>query len=68
VFFESFYGKTIGKMVTKTHVVDRNNKKPSAWKVIIRTLFRLFPFGPIVFLFGFDCLHDICSRTNVVKN
>lgn len=68
IILESVYGKTIGKMVTKTYVMDKNYKKPSVWKVILRTLFRFFPLGFFAFLFSFYCFHDVWSGTKVVKN
>ena len=68
VILESVYGKTIGKMCTKTSVIDKNFKKPSVWKVILRTLFRFFLFCPLAYLFSFYCFHDIWSGTKVVKN
>lgn len=68
IFLESFYGKTIGKMITKTFVVDKNHKKPSVLRIILRTFFRLIPFGAMAFLFSFSCFHDIWSGTRVVKN
>lgn len=68
IILEAFWCKTVGKMLTKTYVVDKNNKKPSVWKIIIRTVLRFFPLGPIIFLFGFTCIHDILSGTKVIKN
>jgi uncharacterized RDD family membrane protein YckC len=67
IFLESIYGKTFGKMITKTFVVDKNYKKPSILRIILRTLFRLIPFGAMAFLFNFSCFHDIWSGTRVVK-
>ena len=66
-FFEFFLGKTIGKMLTKTTVVDRNGNKPTALRLIIRTLVRMVPFEWFSFLFGNYGLHDLISKTTVVK-
>ena len=68
IFLEGFYGRTLGKMLTKTKVVDLYANKPSFWKIILRTIFRFFPLWPIVFLFGFSCFHDVISGTRVVKD
>jgi uncharacterized RDD family membrane protein YckC len=35
---EHFYGQTIGKMVTKTKVVDKNGNKPTIGRLILRTV------------------------------
>lgn len=68
ILLESLYGKTVGKMITKTFVIDKNQKKPSVLRIIFRTIFRFIPFGGFAFLFGFTCFHDIWSGTRVVKN
>ena len=68
IILEYFFGKTIGKMSTKTIVLDIKNNKPSFWKIVIRTIFRIIPFDPFTFLFGNERgLHDIVSRTKVVQ-
>jgi len=65
--FELFFGKTIGKMLTKTIVVDQNGNKPRALRLIIRTLLRMIPVEGLSFLFGNYGLHDLLSKTTVVK-
>lgn len=65
-FLEYFFGKTIGKMLTNTIVVDRYGKKPNLFKLIIRTLLRFVLIEILTFLFG-SGLHDQLSLTRVVK-
>lgn len=66
---ETYFGKTIGKVITKTQVVDKYNCKASIWKIFIRTISRCFlPFDFFTFLFGFVGFHDLISGTRVVKN
>jgi uncharacterized RDD family membrane protein YckC len=47
---ESIFGKTAGKLVTHTRVVDSQGNNPSWKQSIIRTLFRLIEVNP--FLLG----------------
>lgn len=68
VFFEFFFHKTIGKIITKTKVVGRNENSPSILEIILRTVLRLSPFD---FLSYFSSLsdqgtHDILSKIYVV--
>ena len=67
-FLELLTGKTIGKILTKTIVVDRNGKRPKAARIIIRTLMRMFPIEILSFVFGNFGFHDVISRTTVIKN
>ncbi|WP_395633058.1 RDD family protein [Flavobacterium sp.] len=66
--FEIFFGTTIGKLVTKTVVVDVYGEKPSANAILIRSLCRLIPFEVFSF-FGTPCVgwHDSLSKTYVVN-
>ncbi|MBK8346290.1 MAG: RDD family protein [Saprospiraceae bacterium] len=65
--FESSIGRTPGKYVTGTVVVDRNGNIPSATQVLQRTLSRFIPFEFLSFL-GRDARgwHDNISDTYVV--
>ena len=65
---EFFLGKTVGKMLTKTFVVDRNGNKPKLLNIVVRSLVRLIPIEGISFLFGTLGFHDLISGTRVVKN
>lgn len=67
-FFEYFTGKTIGKMATKTIVVNKNGHRPGFLAIFFRTLLRLFPLDAFTFLFGYPGLHDLISKTTVINN
>lgn len=66
--FEIFFGTTIGKLMTKTVVVDEYGERPTANAVLIRSLCRLIPFEFFSF-FGTPCIgwHDSLSKTYVVN-
>jgi uncharacterized RDD family membrane protein YckC len=66
--FEIFFGTTIGKLFTKTVVVDVYGEKPTANAILIRSLCRLIPFEVFSF-FGTPCIgwHDSLSKTYVVS-
>jgi uncharacterized RDD family membrane protein YckC len=65
---ETVTGKTLGKMITRTKVVDVNGQKPGTSAIALRTLSRLVPFEPFSF-FGNPPRgwHDRWSKTWVVK-
>lgn len=65
--FELFTGKTIGKMLTKTIVVDKYGSKPKVLNLIARSLTRLILIEAITFIFGPIGLHDLISGTRVIK-
>jgi len=68
IIFEAASGQTIGKMLTKTKVVDRNGNKPAFSIIFLRSLCRLIPFNPLSFLFNLDSgWHDQLSKTKVVE-
>ncbi|NER17997.1 RDD family protein [Spongiivirga citrea] len=61
-------GKTIGKMITKSRVVDINGNQPSGPKLIKRTLLR---FISLLLTFISDenvAFHDQFSKTYVVND
>ena len=61
-------GQTIGKMVTKTRVVNSNNsEKPNFTKILIRTISRLIPIDFLSYLFSSNGIHDILSKTELKK-
>lgn len=45
---EMLFGKTVGKMVTRTRVVNEAGQRPSFLQVIMRTLFRLIEVNPLL--------------------
>lgn len=68
---EILFSSTLGKMITKTRVVDNITVlKPSLAGVLIRTLSRLIPFEAFSIFFDSDNLlwHDKISRTTVINN
>jgi uncharacterized RDD family membrane protein YckC len=68
--FEIIFFSTPGKLITKTKIVDNQNSKPTMLKVFVRTLCRFIPFEALTIFFNPNnqVLHDIISRTTVVKN
>lgn len=62
--FEGLFGKTPGKLITKTKVVDENGKKPDIGTIMLRSLCRLIPFEAFSFL-GSEARgwHDTISKT-----
>lgn len=68
LFFEGLFGRTIGKIVTGSIVVDENGLKPSFKIIFIRTLCRLIPFEALSFLSkSARFWHDSFSKTYVVE-
>ncbi len=65
-FMEFFTQKTLGKMVTKTIVIDQYGEKPDLTTAITRNLIRLVPFNAFSFLFNLRGWHDKWSETYVV--
>jgi len=67
---EYFLGKTVGKMITRTQVVNSDGAKISIRQTFTRTLWRYAPFAPIIPLLGVDAKvwHDVRSKTYVVDD
>ncbi|BCX48140.1 RDD domain-containing protein [Haloferula helveola] len=65
---ESIFGRTLGKLITGTKVIDENGAKPSFLRALARTVCRFIPFEPFSF-FGSEQRgwHDSITRTWVVK-
>ncbi len=64
--FEVTTGQTLGKMISKTKVVNKNGTHPSVFKIFARTLLRLVPIDIISYLFGTELgFHDILSGTKL---
>lgn len=66
---EATTGKSLGKFITKTNVVDAQGNKPSVETILIRSLCRNIPLNAFSFL-GEDSRgwHDSISKTRVVKD
>lgn len=67
---EYFFGKTIGKFVTKTNVVSRDGNKITFKSAIIRSLCRWIPFDFLSLALGADAKawHDVISKTYVIDD
>ncbi|WP_044399380.1 RDD family protein [Lacinutrix sp. Hel_I_90] len=65
---ENRFQKTLGKFITKTKVVKLNGEKPESSAIITRTFCRLIPFDRLSFLFTKNGIHDLLSKTKVVKD
>lgn len=66
VLTEGFFGRSIGKFITGTVVVDENGEKPDFGTIFRRSLCRLIPFDAFSFL-GSRGWHDSISETYVVN-
>jgi len=66
LLFELLRGKTPGKYLTRTRVVNSVGEKPGLKQLIVRNLCRLVPFDNLSFLFG-KGFHDGLSGTIVIK-
>jgi uncharacterized RDD family membrane protein YckC len=65
VFFEGLWGRTPGKFLFGTVVVNEEGEKATFGQVVARTLCRFIPFEVFSFL-GERGWHDSISRTQVV--
>jgi uncharacterized RDD family membrane protein YckC len=66
-FTEYKFQKTLGKLLTKTIVVNLDGDKPTAKEILIRTLSRNIPFEYLSYLLDVVGIHDHLSKTRVVK-
>jgi len=61
-------GQTIGKMATKTRVVNiDNSENPNFTRIFIRTISRLIPIDFLSYLFLSNGIHDFLSKTELKK-
>lgn len=70
VVFEYFFkGRTIGKFITKTKVINKEGNPPALKQVFIRIFARYLPFEYLTILTRKDrtTLHDGASVTRVIK-
>ena len=66
---EGLVGKTIGKLITRTHVVGMDGQKIAMSKAAGRALCRFIPFEAFSFLGSSNAgWHDIIPGTRVVKD
>lgn len=64
---EGLFGRSLGKFITGTIVVDENGEKPTLGIAFKRSLCRLIPFDAFTFLGGSRGWHDSISNTYVVR-
>ncbi len=69
IILEYLTGQTIGKIITRTRVVNNRNLKPGLKRIILRTILRFNPFDVHSYLFGTEIgAHDSLSRTLIIQN
>jgi uncharacterized RDD family membrane protein YckC len=68
ILAENMFQKTLGKIITKTKVVNLDGEKPNFVDITIRTFSRLIPFDGISYLYSISGLHDKLSKTIVIKD
>jgi uncharacterized RDD family membrane protein YckC len=65
---ESMFGRTVGKYITSTKVVNSKGNIPSVISIFLRTIIRLIPLDSITYLFDSVVWHDKYSLTYLVSN
>jgi uncharacterized RDD family membrane protein YckC len=68
ILAENMFQKTLGKIITKTKVVNLDGEKPNFVNITIRTFSRLIPFDGISYLYSISGFHDKLSKTIVIKD
>ena len=67
VVLEALTSRTIGKLITGTHVRTTGGDCPNLFQVFLRTATRFVPFDPLTFLNANKAgLHDRLSNTTVI--
>ncbi len=67
LLFEYFLRQTVGKMITKTVVIDVNNNKPAFYKILLRTLLRFSALDAVSYMFGKELgIHDVLSKSRLI--
>jgi uncharacterized RDD family membrane protein YckC len=68
IVMEAAFGRTVGKLVTGTKVVNKEGQKASFKQILGRTFARIIPFEAFTFLGSQGRgLHDEMPKTYVVK-
>ena len=67
ILAENMFQKTLGKVITKTKVVNLDGEKPNFVDITVRTFSRLIPFDGISYLYSISGFHDKLSKTIVIK-
>lgn len=65
-FFEAVFGRTLGKLITGTKVIDLEGKRPGVATLLGRSFARIVPFEPFSFFGNGGGWHDRWSDTRVV--
>ena len=66
---ETYFGKSLGKFVTKTRVVHaETGELPSGRQVLVRTLMRNIPLEYLWYIFSVRGPHDFLSSTLVIDD
>jgi uncharacterized RDD family membrane protein YckC len=68
VLLESLFQRTLGKLLTKTKVVNEFGAIPSLLQIIGRTLCRNIPFEYFSYFVDDVGMHDKLSGTRVIEN
>lgn len=70
ILMEYFIGKTVGKFVFKTRVVNKDGYRISLKEAVVRFVSRFIPFEFASLALGFDARtwHDILSKTYVIDD
>jgi uncharacterized RDD family membrane protein YckC len=64
---ESISGRTIGKLITGTKVINERGETPSFSTIALRSVCRFIPFEAFSFLGNDAGWHDTLSKTSVVE-
>lgn len=67
VVLEFAFGRTLGKALLGTRVVNLHGTRPGLGAVVVRTLSRFIPLEPLSFSLADNFWHDSLSRTKVVR-
>lgn len=70
-YFLSEYltGRTLGKYITNTSVIDASTgEQPAIYKILLRTLLRMFPLDFLSYLLSTQGIHDHFSKTALKYN
>jgi uncharacterized RDD family membrane protein YckC len=65
-FMESTLGRSLGKLITGTKVINLEGKRPKPLTILGRSFARLVPFEPFSFFGNERGWHDRWSDTRVV--
>jgi len=68
LILEAATGQTLGKMITKTKVVNMDGSKPKFYRILLRSFWRIIPLDNFTYLMGHGLgMHDSFSSTKLTK-